>query len=164
MGEVSAVPEPITLLFALAGIVLLGFVFNTIDVVKDVGRTIALVLLVLLLVLLSDRLLPWLRQQDFSLERLPDLRSLRLNPFAVRVLQPGWQNVPYLLTDQPPPIRPAPIVPPRRPAAGSSAAQNAQTVEPYLNGGVAPPIVPPYSSPVPVPPAARPGQPIPALW
>lgn len=165
--------EPITLLFAVVGIVLLGFVFTTIDVVKDIGRIIGLVLLVMLIVLLSDRLAPRLRQQNFSLDRfIDDLRNLRLNPFAVGVLQPGWQDLPYFLSNQPPPARPVPVVPPpRRPAGNSSAANFPQTVEPYLNGGVAPPpqVVPPYSnppSPVPPSPPNPPGsgKPIPGLW
>lgn len=167
--------EPITLLFAVVGIALLGFVFTTIDVVKDVGRIIGLVLLVALIVLLSDRLTPWLRQQNFSIDRLvEDLRNLRLNPFAVRVSQPGWQDLPYILSNQPPPARPVPVVPPpSRPSGGSSAANFPQTVEPYLNGGVAPApqVVPPYSNrPSPVPPSTSPspppgsGKPIPGLW
>lgn len=168
---VSTVPEPITLLIALVGIVLLGFVFNTIDVFKDVGRTIALVLLAVLVVLMSDRLIPWFQQQGFSFDRLPDLRNFRLNPFAVRVVQPGWQDLPYLLSNQPPPVRPAPTVPiPTRPPRTSSAANYPQTVEPYQNGGVAPPppIVPPYSTPSPSNPSTTPPplgrNPVTGLW
>lgn len=164
-------PEPITLLIALAGIVLVGFVFTTIDVLKDVGRTIGLVLLVVMLVLMSDRIIPWFRQQNFSFDRLPNLRNL--NPFATRVAQPGWQDLPYLLSNETPPVRPVPIVPPpSRPPSGTSSATNSpQTVEPYENQGIAPPppIVPPYSSPAPpaVPPTvpAPPGtNAIPGLW
>jgi len=169
------VPEPFTLLLALAGIILVVYTFSTIDLVKDLGRTIALVMLAVMVVLMSDRLIPWFQERNFSFDRLPNLRYL-LNPFAVRVAQPGWQDLPYLLSNQPLPERPVPTVPPRsRPPTTSSAANYPQTVEPYLNGGVAPPpstrsgstgaIVPPYSTaPASGPPAPPGNRPITGLW
>ncbi|HEY9695811.1 MAG TPA: hypothetical protein V6D10_00855 [Trichocoleus sp.] len=165
-------PEPISALIGIAGLIGVAFAFSSMNLVKDLGRTIALALLVILVVLMSDRILPQLRGIGFSLDRLPDFSNFRLpNLFANERTPTGLPNLPDGVSAPSPVQRippSSPIVPAPSPLPAPSPTP---AIEPFEAGGVVPspvPILPPRSNPQPGPsPAANsvPTQrPIAAWW
>lgn len=164
-------PEPLTTLIAIVGLIGVAFAFSTMNLVKDLGRTIALALLVILVVLMSDRILPLLNLSNFSFDRLPDFRNFRLpNPFANERTVPNPSASPDGISNSPPVQRIPSAPPPASPAPTPSPIES-PVIEPFEAGGIAPvpvPVLPPSSnpqpSPSPVPNSGSNQRPITAWW